>query len=179
MRFSTSSLLLGSALVLHGLAGCQSRSSDSATGQTTAPGTTAAADTTVPASPNDGITAQLIGNHIKVLASDEYQGRKPFTVGEQKATTYLADEFKKLGLKPGPDGSYFQKVPLVEITGTPASTMQISGGQQPFALNYKTDYMAFTEQEKEKVALTNSPLVFAGYGVVAPSTAGTTTPAST
>jgi Zn-dependent M28 family amino/carboxypeptidase len=165
MRF-TPPLLASGALVLTLLAGCQSRSSDSAAGQAAASG--APADTTLPASPNDGITAQLIGNHIKVLASDEYQGRKPFTVGEQKATTYLADEFKKLGLKPGPDGTYFQKVPLVEITGTPAPTMQISGGKQPFVLNYKTDYMAFTEQEKEKVAVTNSPLVFAGYGVVAP-----------
>ncbi|TGE26645.1 M28 family metallopeptidase [Hymenobacter metallicola] len=168
MRFFSSFLLLGGALALGSLPGCQSRSSDSATAGQPAAGTQASADTLVPASPNDGITAQLIGNHIKVLASDEYQGRKPFTVGEQKATTYLANEFKKLGLQPGPDGSYFQKVPLVEITGTPAPTMQITGGKQPLALNYKTDYMAFTEQEKEKVALQNSPLVFAGYGVVAP-----------
>ncbi|TGE14462.1 M28 family metallopeptidase [Hymenobacter elongatus] len=166
MRFFPSSLLVGSALLLSGLAGCQSRTPDTAAGQPAA--ADMPADTTLPASPNDGITAQGIGDYIKVLASDAYQGRRPFTVGEQKTTVFLADEFKKLGLQPGPDGTYFQKVPLVEITGTPAPTMQISGGQQPLTLNYKTDYMAFTEQEKEKVAVKNSALVFAGYGVVAP-----------
>ncbi|WP_345075070.1 M28 family metallopeptidase [Hymenobacter fastidiosus] len=168
MRFSSSPLLLAGAALLTLLAGCQSRTSDSAT--TTASPETAAAppDTTVAPSPNDGITAAGIGDYIKVLASDEYQGRKPFTIGEQKATDFLAAEFKKLGLQPGPDGTYFQAVPLVEITGTPAPTMQITGGQQPLTLNYKTDYMAFTEQEKLKVAVNNSPLVFAGYGVVAP-----------
>ncbi|RYU78609.1 M28 family metallopeptidase [Hymenobacter persicinus] len=166
MRFSPFPLLASGAVLLTLLASCQSRSADSATA--TSPAETAPTDTTVAPSPNDGITAAGIGAHIKVLASDEFQGRKPFTVGEQKATDYLAAEFKKLGLKPGPDGSYFQAVPLVEITGMPAPTMQVTGGKTPLTLNYKTDYMAFTEQEKEKVAVTNSPLVFAGYGVVAP-----------
>jgi Zn-dependent M28 family amino/carboxypeptidase len=95
-------------------------------------------------------------------------GRKPFTVGEERATRYLADQFKNLGLKPGPDGSYFQPVPMVEITGTPSATMQIRGKGQNLGLQYKTDFVAFTQREQKQVAVTNSPLVFAGYGVVAP-----------
>jgi len=162
MRISVSCLLVAVAL-----AGCQSKSSSSSE---TAVGdaSTLPADTTI-VSPPDGITATYIGEQIKVLASDGFQGRKPFTVGETKTVAYLTDQFRKLGLKPGPDGTYFQNVPLVEITGTPASTMQIGGGKSgPLTLNYKTDYVAFTEQEKPSVALQNSPLVFAGYGVVAP-----------
>ncbi|GAA3938089.1 M28 family metallopeptidase [Hymenobacter algoricola] len=166
MRFSPSPLLAASTLLLTLLAGCQSRSSDSAAAA--AAPEAAPLDTTVAPSPPDGITAAGIGRYIRVLASDEYQGRKPFTIGEQKATTFLAAEFRKLGLQPGPDGTYFQAVPLVEITGTPAPTMQISGGKQPLTLSFKTDYMAFTQQEKEKVTVNSSPLVFAGYGVVAP-----------
>jgi len=165
MRFS-SPLLASGAVLLTLLASCQSRSSDATT--TAAAPATAPLDTTLAPSPKDGITAAGIGDYIKVLASDEYQGRKPFTIGEQKATDFLAAEFKKLGLQPGPGGSYFQAVPLVEITGMPAPTMQIAGAAQPLTLSYKTDYMAFTEQEKEKVSVANSPLVFAGYGVVAP-----------
>ncbi|TGD77966.1 M28 family metallopeptidase [Hymenobacter wooponensis] len=164
MRVLSSAALAGPALLLGLLAGCQGNSSTTTTGAGAA---TAAADTTV-ASPPDGITTADIGNHIKVLASDEFQGRKPFTAGEEKATSYLADEFKKLGLKPGPDGSYFQNVPLVEITGTPSSTMQVTGKGQNLTFNYKTDFMAFTEREVPSVALKNSELVFAGYGVVAP-----------
>ncbi|WP_324674238.1 M28 family metallopeptidase [Hymenobacter sp. GOD-10R] len=162
-----SSRLLASALLLGLLASCQSQTKQTASTESGTPGA-APADTTI-TSPNDGITGADIGQHIKVLASDEFQGRKPFTAGEEKATAYLADQFRKLGLKPGPDGSYFQKVPLVEITGMPAPTMQITGGKSgPVTLNLSTDYVAFTEQEKPSVAVSNSPLVFAGYGVVAP-----------
>ncbi|WP_375418400.1 M28 family metallopeptidase [uncultured Hymenobacter sp.] len=148
------------------LAGCQPNS-PATTGAATA-ADAAPADTIIAPSPADGITAAGLAGHIKVLAADEFQGRKPFTPGEEKTTAYLAAEFKKLGLKPGPDGSYFQAVPLVEITGTPSPTLQITGQGQPLRFNYRTDFVAFTEQEKPRVALTNSPLVFAGYGVVAP-----------
>ena len=40
---------------------------------------------------------------------------------------YLKDEFDKLGLVPGNGDSYFQDVPMVEITGTPSQIMTISG----------------------------------------------------
>ncbi|MBD2770268.1 M28 family peptidase [Hymenobacter sp. BT664] len=148
------------------LAGCQGKSSST----TAADDKTEAAptDTASVAAPADGITAALIGQHIKVLASDEFQGRRPFTAGEEKATSYLAAEFKKLGLKPGPNGTYFQPVPLVEIAGAPDSTATIAGKSQSLTLKYRTDYMVLTEQEKPTVAIRNSPLVFAGYGVVAP-----------
>ncbi|QDA60170.1 M28 family metallopeptidase [Hymenobacter jejuensis] len=159
------SLLFGNALLLSLLAGCQSKSSSTAT---TTDDTDAATDSIAIAAPPDGITAASIAEHIKVLSSNEFQGRKPFTPGEAKTTAYLADEFKKLGLKPGPNGSYFQDVPLVEITGMPAPTMTVAGQGKSLTLNYKTDYVAFTEQEKPVVAVQNSPLVFAGYGVVAP-----------
>ena len=59
--------------------------------------------------------------HTKKLSSDEFEGRAPGTKGEELTVTYLVDQFKKVGLKPGnTDGTYFQKVPLVGITPTPA-----------------------------------------------------------
>ena len=68
------------------LAACQGQSSSSETTKTTADAEAAPTDTTSVAAPNDGITPALIAQHIKVLASDEYQGRRPFTAGEDKAT---------------------------------------------------------------------------------------------
>ncbi|RZK28501.1 MAG: aminopeptidase, partial [Hymenobacter sp.] len=83
------------------LASCQGQSTTAtetaAGGQ---PTEAAPTDTASVPTPNDGITPALLAQHIKVLASDEFQGRRPFTVGEEKATTYLANEFKKLGLQP-------------------------------------------------------------------------------
>ena len=150
------------------LAGCQGQNSSSETATADSPTETAPTDTASVPAPADGITASLIGQHIKVLASDDFQGRRPFTAGEEKATAYLAAEFKKLGLQPGPDGSYFQDVPLVEITGTPDPTATVAGNGKSLTLKYRDDYMFLTEREQPTVEIKNSPLVFAGYGVVAP-----------
>ncbi|GAB2708420.1 hypothetical protein GCM10011495_34720 [Hymenobacter frigidus] len=150
------------------LAGCQSQNSSSETATADRRTETAPTDTASVPAPADGITASLIGQHIKVLASDDFQGRRPFTAGEEKATAYLATEFKKLGLQPGPDGSYFQAVPLVEITGTPDPTATVAGNGKSLTLKYRDDYMFLTEREQPTVEIKNSPLVFAGYGVVAP-----------
>jgi hypothetical protein len=124
------------------LANCQGNTSTSETTASGPPAEAAPTDTASVPTPNDGITPALLAQHIKVLASDEFEGRRPFTKGEDKATAYLASEFKKLGLKPGPGGSYFQPVPLVEILGKPDSTATIAGAGKTLTLKYRTDYMA-------------------------------------
>ncbi|HWZ02513.1 MAG TPA: M28 family metallopeptidase [Mucilaginibacter sp.] len=114
------------------------------------------------------ITADEIKSHIAVLADDSLLGRKPFTLGESKAIAYISSQFKKLGLEPGNSGSYFQEVPMVEVTSKPLGTLAITGGKQNISLNYLTDFVASTRRELDTVQLKNSPLVFAGYGIVAP-----------
>ncbi|WP_426670166.1 M28 family metallopeptidase [Mucilaginibacter sp. McL0603] len=118
--------------------------------------------------PAKPITAEEIKSHIAVLANDSLLGRKPFTAGEPKTINYISQQFKKLGLEPGNNGSYFQEVPMVEITGSPVATMEISGGKSPIILNNLTDFVASTRQELDEVELKNSPLVFVGYGIIAP-----------
>lgn len=113
------------------------------------------------------VSGDDIKNYLSVLASDSLQGRKPFTIGEERTVNYLSSEFKKLGLEPGNNGSYYQEVPMVEITSRPAGDMQIAG-KTSFSLKPYTDFVAGTRREQNTVALTNSALVFAGYGVVAP-----------
>lgn len=105
--------------------------------------------------------------HIKVLASDEFEGRLPGTAGEDKTVDYLTQQFKALGLEPGnPDGSYVQAVPLVGITTTP--TLSLSGCASALAPKFPDDYVAGTTQIQPRVALKDSELVFVGYGVSAP-----------
>ena len=116
----------------------------------------------------DPITGNEIKSHIAVLADDSLQGRKPFTLGETKAIAYISSQFKKLGLEPGNNGSYFQDVPMVEVTSKPVGTLAILGGKQNISLDYLTDFVASTRRELDTVQLKNSPLVFAGYGIVAP-----------
>ncbi|MEP2653421.1 MAG: peptidase M28, partial [Paraglaciecola sp.] len=52
------------------------------------------------------INTQDLKTHIKTLASDEYEGRLPTTIGEQKTLDYLVSEFKALGYQPGNGESY-------------------------------------------------------------------------
>ena len=114
------------------------------------------------------IEAQTIKSHIAVLANDSLQGRRPFTVGETKTVNYISAELKKVGVEPGNGDSYIQKVPMVEVTSTPSATMEISGENGKFSLKAVEDFVAFTRREQDTIQLKNSPLVFAGYGIVAP-----------
>ncbi len=61
-------------------------------------------------------------------------------------TNYLKEEFEKLGLQPGNGDSYFQDVPMVEITGSPSETMRITGPKGDFELSYWTDFVAHSEK---------------------------------
>src|SRR5436190_244036 len=106
--------------------------------------------------------------HVKTLSSDEFEGRAPGTKGEELSVTYLADQFKKVGLKPGnTDGTYFQKVPLVGITAAPAPLVFKKGAEQ-HTLKWKDDVVAWTKHVAPSASIENSELVFVGYGVVAP-----------
>ena len=114
------------------------------------------------------IEASAIDGFLSSLASDEFEGRKPFTDGETKTTEYLKAEFEKMGLLPGNDGSYYQDVPLVEIDPTPSETMLVKGKDETLELKLETDYAFYTEREQAEITLENAPLVFCGYGIVAP-----------
>jgi Zn-dependent M28 family amino/carboxypeptidase len=107
--------------------------------------------------------------HIKVLSSDEYEGRAPGTPGEEKTVKYIESEFQKLGLKPGnTDGSYIQKVPLVGITGAEAKPLVLAGDKAKATFKWKDDVVAWTKHVADGASIDGSELVFVGYGVAAP-----------
>jgi len=116
-----------------------------------------------------GIDSTAILERIKVLASDQYEGRAPGTKGEDLTVKYLVEESKKLGLKPGnPDGTYVQKVPLVGITGAEAQPLTITKGGQKKTYKWSADVVAWTRRVADTAAIANSDIIFAGYGVEAP-----------
>jgi Zn-dependent M28 family amino/carboxypeptidase len=119
------------------------------------------------ATPPASIDPARLLQHIKVLASDEFEGRLPGTVGEEKSVAYITAQFKQLGLAPGnPDGTYLQDVPLEGIAGSP--TMTLMAGGQSIPMQRGQDFVASTYRIAPQVAIANSPLVFVGYGVQAP-----------
>ncbi len=115
----------------------------------------------------DSMTGDDLLAHIKVLASDEYEGRGPGTKGEELTVNYLTEQFKQLGLKPGnPDGTYIQKVPLVGFTAQP--TASFTAGGKVMSLKFPEDYVAVSRRFVPEVKVEDSEMVFVGYGVVAP-----------
>src|SRR3954449_6427619 len=103
-----------------------------------------------------GVTAADLLGHIKVMASDEFEGRGPGTPGEEKTVAYLTEQFRKLGLKPGnPDGSYVQNVPLV---GFRAQSVEGSFrvGDAAIDLKFPDDWVAVSRSLAEEVKVENS-----------------------
>ncbi len=106
--------------------------------------------------------------HIKVLSSDEFMGRRPFTIGEEKTVDYLKSTYARLGTEPGNNGSYIQEVPLVDITVNADPTMKVRGAKGSLELKNVDDYILATERTDSVITLNNDEVIFAGYGVVAP-----------
>jgi Zn-dependent M28 family amino/carboxypeptidase len=122
------------------------------------------------ASPQEALTSITTNDlltHIRVLASDEFEGRAPGTAGEDRTIEYLVKEFKGMGLRPGnTDGTYFQNVPLVGITGQPSA--MIAAGGKPLELFLPRDCVIWSRRVVPEVGAQDTEVVFVGYGIIAP-----------
>jgi len=115
----------------------------------------------------DVITPDGLLAHIKVLSSDEFEGRAPGTKGEELSLKYISDQFRSIGLKPGnPDGSFTQEVPLAGIKSDPRMIFVVNG--QSTELKYPDDFVASSARLQPEIKINNSDIVFVGYGIVAP-----------
>tara|TARA_R110002126_G_scaffold15185_23_gene62609 strand:- start:519 stop:2216 length:1698 start_codon:yes stop_codon:yes gene_type:complete len=109
-----------------------------------------------------------LGEYIKTLSSDEFQGRAPATKGEELTVAYLEQHFKRIGLKPIDGDSYKQPVSLVQIDPKQVSDMTLTGDNLPASFKYRDEMIAWTTQVTEQVSVEESDMVFVGYGIVAP-----------
>jgi len=113
---------------------------------------------------NAGDFAEL----VKTLSSDAFEGRGPGTSGEEKSVDYIKAQFERIGLKPGNHGAWFQDVPMTETTASEATTLKLDVDGKPEALKFGTDMVIGTRTGQPEVKVSDSPLVFVGYGVDAP-----------
>ena len=115
----------------------------------------------------EAINADDLMRHIKVLASDEFEGRAPGSEGEELTVRYLTEQFKKIGLRPGnPNGSYTQEVPLAGVLTDAIATLSVKGN--PVELKAGDDFVAYSTRLQDEIKVDNSEVIFVGYGVVAP-----------
>jgi len=135
-----------------------------------APALTPAVALAAPAAKSDAAPSiDTMKRLVKELSSDAYEGRAPGTVGEEKTLALLTAEFEKLGLKPGNKGSWFQDVPLVEITAKNVSPLSFTGGKAPITAAYGPEMVIGTYRTTQpRIEVKDSPVVFVGYGINAP-----------
>jgi len=154
MKYSLLPCALGAAL----LVACQP--------QTPAPNRTATSAPTSAFAP--AIRAEDFAEHVRTLASDEFEGRAPGSVGEAKSVAYIEAQFKRLGLQPGNGDSYFQTVPMTETVADESVALKLDVAGTPRELRFGTDMVVGTRTAQAEVTLDGSELVFVGYGVNAP-----------
>lgn len=113
-------------------------------------------------------SADSMKHDLAIIASDSFLGRKPFTEGETKTIKYLQARYKEIGLEPGNGQSYLEPVPMAGVQATAAPQMEVSSVNNNFKLKAFDDYVIWTDKTDSSISLVNTPLVFVGYGVVAP-----------
>lgn len=105
--------------------------------------------------------------HVRVLASDAYLGRAPATRGEQLTLDYISAALAKAGFEgAGAGGGFLQPVPLAiyHRQGAVDLTVEVDGRTQILAAGRDVT----VSSRIADTTLNRAPLVFAGYGVVAP-----------
>jgi len=114
------------------------------------------------------IDSAKIRAHVRFLASDLLEGRGVGTRGGDLATEYLASQFALVGAKPaGDNGTYFQKVPLVNVAVDPSSALAFSVEKKSLPLRWLEGFVGTTFQQ-QPVANIDTEAVFVGHGITAP-----------
>jgi Zn-dependent M28 family amino/carboxypeptidase len=116
------------------------------------------------------VSAADLSARDKALADDAFEGRGPGTVNGEAAAQWIAYELGRIGIGPANHGSYFQSVPAVSITLDRArSYFAIQTPKGNLMPKIAENVTFWTPQfAAPDVTVTRAPLVFVGYGVVAP-----------
>lgn len=119
---------------------------------------------------HDEIRGDDILARDRMLSDDYFEGRMPGTMQGEKAAKWIAEDMRLIGLKPGNHGSYYQTVPAVNITlDIKQSHLEFATPKGTMTPRYSDDIVYWTPQfASDVVTANNSPLVFVGYGIVAP-----------
>jgi hypothetical protein len=107
------------------------------------------------------VTAAGMSKNLRVLASDEYEGRETGKKGQKMAAEYIAKQFMAVGIPPFKDSTYFQHYPLNMVMPGPA---EVSINKTKFSGN--KDYYNFPGLTEQTMDIKN--VTFLGYGIDEP-----------
>ncbi|MGQ3892827.1 M20/M25/M40 family metallo-hydrolase [Legionella sp. CNM-4043-24] len=118
----------------------------------------------------DCLTDHSLPAVVSLLSSDAMGGRLAGSPGEQRATEYVANTFRCLGLEPAGDhGSYFQEFDVragVSLGLNNRLTLRTADGHaQDLDLNQDWRPLSFSDNQRFE----SQELIVAGYGITAPA----------
>ncbi|MCC5932272.1 MAG: M28 family peptidase [Cyclobacteriaceae bacterium] len=114
------------------------------------------------------ISEEAMHKNIKELSSDDFMGRAPSGVGEEKTIQFISKKWADLGVEPANGDSFFQSVPLAEIKSSLNSALVLKGNETSLSLIHREEFVGVSPRLQEEIEIKDSEVVFAGYGIVAP-----------
>ena len=115
------------------------------------------------------ISADNLSNIVKIMASDEFEGRAPGTPGEDKTVAYLIAQMQIIGLEPGgAKGSWTQAVPMMRSEVKSPIKMTFSSPETVLSLDQGISVSVDTATALTNITAADLPVVFVGFGANAP-----------
>lgn len=108
--------------------------------------------------PEYSLKKEELEAHMRILASDELEGRRTGEQGNRVAARYIAEQFRRYGLAPAPGRKdYFQPVWFEKTL--PERKGALTAGTE--SLGHEKDWILLSGGKAEVTA----PVVYAGYGL--------------
>ncbi len=114
------------------------------------------------------ITPGELREYTRILGADSMMGRKPFTEGETITVSYLAGELERIGFSPAFGDSWFQEVPMTEITSRVAGRVVFTAPGYLREMEAPDEIAVKSPSMSPDVRLNEVPVIFCGFGIVAP-----------
>ncbi|MGQ0642533.1 MAG: M28 family peptidase, partial [Gemmatimonadaceae bacterium] len=115
---------------------------------------------------NDAITAAKLRADLMFLGGDSFRGRLTNTAENNLALEWIASRFEAFGLKGAAAGSYYQPYNLITATLGDRNELEIASGGAAVRYGVGSDFYPHRHSVSGSVT---APVVFAGYGISAPS----------
>ena len=110
------------------------------------------------------IDQAALAAHVRFLSHDLLEGRGVGGRGEALTAEYLATQLAIAGTEPAAtDGTYFQRVPLVEIKAQEGSFLRVAGRD----LAPLDEYVGNNERQTGR-AVFDAEMIYVGHGIAAP-----------
>jgi hypothetical protein len=109
--------------------------------------------------------------HIKFLASEDLEGRGNGSPGLEAAADYIAKHFAAIGLEPAGDaGTFFQRFEMITgLSIQPGNAVTLNSGRSTVDFEIGRDYQLVSTSSDPSAPGQQLSIVFAGYGISAPS----------